>query len=392
MNRFWNIIKNNLVTVKNISVIGVADLTGNAIASIFWLYIASIMMPEDYGLVHYYIAIASIASTISLLGSENTLKVYLPKGVKIQSTIHAIAVVSSIITSIVLFFIYNKIEVIVLTLSFTISSLAIAGTFGHRRFGEYARFFILQKILLVIFAISLYYLMGKEGVIYGLSISFLPYAYQIYLGFQNSKINFNLIRERLAFFVTNFGYSFAGVARGQVDKLIIAPILGFELLGNYSFALQVVMILMIMPNVIYKYTVPTDAGGKSTYVVKKVTVVISIIISVIAALISPTVISFFFPKYVLASQAIQILSFHPIPATLGLMLGSKFLGMEKNRIVIIGTMISLSVNIGGVLVLGPTLGIIGTSLAFVLSSTANCVYFIIMNNKMRSGKSTSVIS
>ncbi|NDB33723.1 MAG: hypothetical protein EB160_09940 [Nitrososphaeria archaeon] len=168
--------------------------------------------------------------------------------------------------------------------------------------------------------------------------------------------------------------------------------LGFELLGNYSFALQVVAILMIFPNIIYKYTVPTDSSGKSTTTVKKVTVLISVIISVMGATLSPIAISTLFPKYVLATQAMQILSFHTIPATIGLMINSKFLGMERNRIVLIGTILSLSINVGGVIVLGPILGIIGTSIAFVLSSTANCIYLIVMNNKMKSDQSASVIS
>lgn len=392
MNRFWNIVKSNLGTVKNISAIGIADLAGSAIAAVFWLYLASIMIPQDYGFIHYYIAIASITASISLLGSENTLKVYLPKQVKIQSTLYVITLIASTIASLVLYFMYNKIELIILTLAFIISNLAIAEIFGNKQFKLYSKFFILQKILLVIFAFSLYFIFGKEGVFYGLALSFAPYLYQICYGLRDSKVNFVLIRERLNFFLTNFAYTFSGIARGQVDKLIIAPILGLELLGNYSFALQIVAILMIFPNVIYKYTVPTDASGKSTITVKKVTVFISTIISVIAAVLAPIIISFFFPNYILAIHAILILSFHPIPATIGLMLGSKFLGMEKNRIVLIGTIISLSVNIAGVVVLGPMIGIIGVSLAFVLSTTANCIYYIIMNNKMNSGKSTSIIN
>ncbi|MEM3062143.1 MAG: polysaccharide biosynthesis C-terminal domain-containing protein [Nitrososphaerota archaeon] len=392
MNRFWNIVKSNLGTVKNISAIGIADLVGSAISSVLWFYLAFIMMPEEYGYIHYYIAIASIAASISLLGSENTLRVYLPKGVKIQSTLYIINIVTSVVTSLVLYLLYNKIELMILTLAFIVSNLAIAEIFGNRQFKRYSKFFIFQKILLVIFALSLYFIFGKNGVLYGLAFSFVPYLYQLYFGLRDSKINFVLIRERLSFFLTNFAYTFSGMARGQVDKLIIAPILGFDLLGNYSFALQVVAILMIFPNVIYKYTIPTDAGGKSTITVKKITVIISTVISIAAAAIVPFIISFFFPKYALATQAIVILSFHPIPATIALMLGSKFLGMEKNRIVLIGTIISLLVNIVGVIILGPILGIIGTSIAFVLSSTANCIYYIIMNNKMNSGKSTAVIN
>lgn len=392
MNKFWSIVKNNITTVKHISAIGIADVVGSAISSVFWLYLASIMIAEEYGTIHYYIAIANIAATIALLGSENTLRVYLPKQVKIQTTLYIIVFASSAITCLVLFFVYSKIEIIILTLGFVISNLAIADTLGRKQFSVYSKFFILQKIILVIFAILLYYLLGTTGVILGLAVSFAPYVYQIIRGFNDSKICFILIKERLGFFLTSFVHTFTGVARGQVDKLIIAPMLGFELLGNYSFALQVVAILMIFPNVIYKYTVSTDSGGKSTVTVKKATILISAVISVAGAVFSPIAISTFFPKYQLATLAIQVLSFHTIPASIGLMINSKFLGMEKNRIVLIGTVISLSVNIGGVIVLGPFLGIIGTSLAFVLSSTANCIYLIVMNNKMKSDQSTSVIS
>lgn len=390
MIRFWSVLKNNLTTVKNISAIGIADTVGTAITAVFWLYLASLMTVDAYGEIHYYIAIASIVTTISLLGSESTLRVYLPKDVKIQSTIYVIVLLSSMITCIVLFFIYNKTEVIILTAGFVMSNLAIAETLGRRRFGSYSKFFILQKILFVIFGISLYQLLGTNGVIYGLAISFIPYTHQIFHGLRDSKIHFVLIRERLTFFLTSFVYAFTGVARGQVDKLIIAPMLGFELLGNYSFALQIMALMMILPNVIYKYTVPVDASGKSTLTVKKATVLVSISISLIGASTSPIAISAFFPKYILATQAIQILSFHLIPATIGLMINSKFLGMEKNRIILIGTIISLCVNICGVIILGPVLGIIGTSLAFVFSSTSSCVYLIIMNHRTKSDKSPRI--
>ena len=170
----------------------------------------------------------------------------------------------SVVTFIVLFIIQGKIEIIILTTGFIVSSLAIAETLGRKQFKSYSRYFVVQKILFVVFGILLYNLYGVNGILYGLAISFIPYTYQILQGVRDSKIHFLLIRERLVFLLTNFAYTFAGVARGQVDKLIIAPILVFEVLGNYSFALQIVAVLMIFPNIIYKYTVPVDSSGKST--------------------------------------------------------------------------------------------------------------------------------
>ena len=65
------------------------------------------------------------------------------------------------------------------------------------------------------------------------------------------------------------------------------------------------------------------------------------------------------------------------------MIISKFLATEKNRVVLIGVIISLTVNIGGVIILGSILGIIGAALSFVLSSTANCAYLFAVNSKMK---------
>ena len=56
--------------IIDISSIGIADLLSAGIAGIFWFYIASILGPENYGEITYLLTIATLASGISLLGSE----------------------------------------------------------------------------------------------------------------------------------------------------------------------------------------------------------------------------------------------------------------------------------------------------------------------------------
>ena len=99
----------------------------------------------------------------------------------------------------------------------------------------------------------------------------------------------------------------------------------------------------------------------------------------------------FFPNYIEALPAIQILSFYPIPATLGLMMTSKFLAMENNRVLLIGGVMSLIVNISGVIILGTILGIIGVALSLLLSSTVNCMYLFAINRKIKPDGNKSVI-
>ena len=391
MIKIWSYIKNNFTIIKNISSVGVADVVGAMISSIFWLYLASVVIAEQYGEIHYYIAIASIASTVSLLGSENMLRVYIPKNVKLQSTIYFVVLILTAITSLVLFFIYYKIELILLTLGFVINNLAISELFGKKMFTFYSKIFVLQKILGTTLSIILFYLFDISGLLVGLGLSYMPYILQIYRGFKESRIDLILLKERFRFFLTSFAQSFTGIARSQVDKLIIAPMLGLSVLGNYSFALQILGILLIFPNVIYKYTLPQDSSGKSTFVIKKITVFISTCVAVLAVTLSPFVIPAFFPNYIEALPTIQILSFYPIPATLGLMMTSKFLAMENNRVLLIGGVMSLIVNISGVIILGTILGIIGVALSLLLSSTVNCMYLFAINRKIKPDGNKSVI-
>ena len=66
------------------------------------------------------------------------------------------------------------------------------------------------------------------------------------------------------------------IVRSQVDKIIIVPLIGFEIVGNYVLALQVVVILTILPTIIYKYTLPHDASGDDTKRVKMLTFICAV--------------------------------------------------------------------------------------------------------------------
>ena len=57
-----------------------------------------------------------------------------------------------------------------------------------------------------------------------------------------------------------------------IDKIIIAPLLGFVILGNFAFAIQIYTILMVVSSVSYKYLVPEDATGKKNKQLKKINI------------------------------------------------------------------------------------------------------------------------
>ena len=54
MTNYWNIIKEKFRNENGIMSIGVSDIVGSGISAIFWLYIASVIEPGDYGEIHYF--------------------------------------------------------------------------------------------------------------------------------------------------------------------------------------------------------------------------------------------------------------------------------------------------------------------------------------------------
>ena len=53
--------------IKNLLSISGADYIGAAISGVFWFILATLISPEEFGEINYYLAIAGIAFGISLI-------------------------------------------------------------------------------------------------------------------------------------------------------------------------------------------------------------------------------------------------------------------------------------------------------------------------------------
>ena len=81
--------------LKSLTYISIGDIVGTGITAVFWFYLASVMNPEEYGEIHYFLGIAAISSVIVLFGTQNTITVYVAKNIKIQSTFFIISLLGS---------------------------------------------------------------------------------------------------------------------------------------------------------------------------------------------------------------------------------------------------------------------------------------------------------
>ena len=183
-----NKIKEFVNKFKDLGSLGIGVGISNAIGAIFWLYIASLIGPEKYGEVSYLISIVIIASTIALIGSPKTITVFTAKGIKINPAIFVMVSSTSIITAIALFLIFiSEFSVSLYIIGYVIFVLITSSLLGKKLYKDYAKIIVAQKILMVVSAVGFFYVIGHQGIVLGIAVSFFPFIFLIYKEIKNTK-------------------------------------------------------------------------------------------------------------------------------------------------------------------------------------------------------------
>ena len=381
MKNFWDLFKIKTTVLKDLGFLGFSNIVGTGISVFFWLYLANLLGPKDYGEIQFYIAIAGVVYMLSSIATANTITVYAAKNIQIHSTLFLISIIGGLISLLILFGIFGRLDIGFIILGFIIYDLSINFLLGKKQYSKYAINFLIQKGLMLGLGIGFYYIFGPEGIIFGMALSYIHFVFLSFKISRDSKIDFSLLKSKSGFITNNYLVSSIGGLRGEMDKIIIAPLLGFAILGNYALAIQFYSMLMVFSVIIFRYLVVQDSSGISNPGLKILTVLISTLISGLSIILTPVIISQIFPQYVDSIIAIQILSISIPGATIGYLYISKFLGEEKSKFVLIGRIIALSSLVLGMLVLPGYFGIIGAAAAFVIATYCQTVFFIISKIK-----------
>ncbi len=361
---------------KELVQIGIADVVGSGISAGFWFFLATLIKPDEYGEIAYYTGIAGLLSYISLIGTQNVITVYSAKNFKIQKTFYSISLLIGVVCSLAIIILFHRIDAVLLLFGYIINTLVVGDLLGKKLYSSYSKYALAQKILSLIFGICFYYIFGVNGILYAFALSYSIFIARVYRGFRESRFDFSFLRSHAGFIANNYTMSIVGGVTGQIDKIIIASLLGFAVLGHYNLALQVVLVLISFSNIVFKYTLSHDASGNQNIKLKKLTVFVSVVITIIGITLSPLIIPIAFPKYIDVIGAIQIMSLDVIATTITHIYTSRLLGLEKSKFVIAGTSLALFIMIVSILILGPMFGMIGISVAFVLSASTNATFLI----------------
>ena len=372
----WKDIK-NIRGLRSVATIGSSNIIGTAITSVFWISIAGLLGTESYGELSYFLAIIGISSIIAMIGGGYTMQVYAAKGVKIESSLYFLGIIASTVAAITLFLMFENFGVSICVIGIVAFNLILFEILGKKLYKKYFKIFVGQKILFVLIASAFYFVFGTiEGILVGYGVSLLLFSQIIYKSFKNNKVNFSLIRERIKFLSHNYIAELSATARNNVDKLIIAPLLGFSFLGNYFLGLQVLAIMLIIPGIVFKYTLPEDSTGKSTGKIKILTIIVSFFIMLLGIFVAPLVIPIVLPEYATAIDLIPILSLVIIPRTISVMITSSFLGKENSKYVVIGNIITFGVLVVSLFPLAELFEITGVAIAYVIAFSSSTTYMI----------------
>ena len=362
--------------IKEILSLSVGDYGGAIIVSAFWFLLAFLISPEEYGEIHYFIGIAGLAFSISLLTTQETIVVYTAKNVKLAPTLFLISLIAGGIAAVVVAALFSRVDSSFLLLGFIVNDLAIGYIVGKKLFTKYPKYFLLQKSLTFVLGISFFYLFGVEGVIFAIALSYGHFLFIIAKVFRKSSIDFSLLKKHRGFIGNNYFMHVSGAVRSHIDKIIIVPLIGFEILGNYALALQIYAVLMIFSNIIYRYALSHDASGTNTRKIKLIGLSYAVGVSMLGFTILPLIVPQIFEKFSDIGPAIQIISLAVIPTTIGLFYTSQILGREKSSVILASRILGSISIIAMLVVLAPLYGMIGAASAFVLSALVGCVFLV----------------
>jgi len=357
---------------------------GNAIASIigavFWLFMATLMSKEGYGQLNYFLSLAFLFSSLSALGLGTTVTTFLSKNeedVKYQANL--LVLFSNCVVFVLLLIFIHHLPVVVLLIGLSFFAMSQAEYLGCRNYKKYSYVAIGQRLVNVPLSLSLFLVAGVDGVITGYAISTLLFSYNFFKSFKGFKIQFRSLKAKLPFILHSYSLSISGNVASNADKLLIAPIFGFGLLGLYQMGFQFLTFLSIIPTSLFQFLLPQEAAKIPQKKAVLKGVVTAILFSVSFFIAIPTIITSIFPHFKESVVVSQIMIFGIIPMTISAIMYSRFFGGEKSKPVLISSSVRVSTLLILIYFLGRTYGLVGLGFATLISISLECAAVLIIS-------------
>ena len=331
---------------------------------------------HEYGQINYVIAIGSLSSSISLLGLNTTVTTLVPQGHKqIDIQANQVVLISATVCAIIASLFNWILGFFVLGMAFwMMSSYELL---SRKLYSKYALNIIGSRALQLVLSIILYGFFGIFGIIVGFVIAFFVFSVTYFKTIPQFSKNFSKITKEFKTSLHLYSYNLSNALLLYLDKLIIAPIYGYTVLGYYQLGFQFLMFFSMISVSFYQYLIPEESSGRKRNKLRIYGIALSIIITILVFLLAPVILKVFFPNYINSLNSIRILSMGIIPMMITSTLNSKFLAMKLTRFVLISSIIYQVTQIILIIILGRQFGIDGIALSVVIAMIVQITFLAV---------------
>jgi len=370
-------IKGLLKTETGLVYITLGNVGASVLGGLLWFILAGLLSVDNYGVVNYYIALASIFFAVGLVGLDATMISFLAKGNKeIHYQATSLTFISALIIGSILA-IY-ELSLGLLAATMVLFMMTLAEKLGRKMYKQYAMMLIGQRIAQMVLSIALYFPFGILGILIGYLIGYLIFSFKYILrAIPKFTLQFSEVKQKRNFALHSYSTNLVRNFTMYLDKLLIVPLFGYYLLGLYQLAFQFFMFLSIIPLSLYSYLLPEESSGQNRRTIKILGLLLSVAAAVAAFVTFPYIIERFFTNFVDSIPIVRIMSLALIPATVVSILNATLLGQGRSRTVFTAGIAYIISLIIGLIILGQILGSIGLAITLLTAQTIQATYLII---------------
>ena len=359
---------------KKFSYISAGNVIGTILQALFYLLFAAMLGPESYGQLNVIIALAGTFSVISRFGLGQTLQIYqAKKNSKLSHQVNTIFVILTGVAALILVTIDVYAAVLCVGVSFFL--MHQHNLLGLRHYKKYMISSLQKNGTILLIPILFYFVLEIPGIVLGMAISnflaTIPF-------FRDLKIkSFFDLKKHYKILLHNFGVDLSMSLPFMIDKLLIASLFGFFTVGVYQFNLQILFALAVLPGALFTFLLSEESSGVSH---KKISILVifgSTVITVVSIALLPFFVNEIFPKYSEGIFSLQILVLSIIPLSISSVFTAKLMAKESTRIGF-SSIIMTGMILGLIVLLGKIYGLVGLSLAILLTIIINTIFLSIL--------------
>ena len=344
---------------------------------------------HEYGQINYVIAIGSLSASFSLLGLNTAVTTLVPQGHKnIDVQANQVILISATVCAIIASLFNWLLGFFVLGMAFwMMSSYELL---SRKLYSKYAINIIGSRGSQLVLSILLYSFFGLQGIIIGFIISFFAFSITYFKTILKFSKSFDNIRKEFRTSLHLYSYNLSNALLLYLDKLIIAPIYGYTVLGYYQLGFQFLMFFSMISVSFYHYLIPEESSGSKRNRLRMYGIALSVIISILVFVLAPVILQVLFPNYINSLNSIRILSLGIVPMMITGTLNSKFLAMKLTRYVLFSSITYQVTQIILIVILGRIYGIEGISMSVVIAMLFQITFLGVAHLRLAKSKKQNV--